>query len=71
MSRIHLTEDQMYDARPCPDGCGCAYPSDPDANDCGCDGPCTENRDWFPDTPDYPDGRLMLVQSAATEKRDS
>jgi hypothetical protein len=40
---------------PCPAGCGCAGPDDPDATECACDGPCTMSATWTDDrTPPSP-----------------
>lgn len=33
--------------RPCPQGCGCAFPEDPDGHECACDGPCRTVEWWW------------------------
>lgn len=53
----------------CPDGCGCRLGTeDPDAQECGCHGPCTMEcrENGYPDAPSYRD----LAVAAITAERD-
>lgn len=50
----------------CPSGCGCSYMTDdPDARDCGCDGPCRTNPGWWDGLSDWEhtaDALLPLIR---------
>jgi len=43
-SRVEYPRNPRW--RECPAGCGCITESDPDANECACEGPCTLDPLW-------------------------
>lgn len=69
-ARADLADAQELLARwpKCPDGCGCRLGTDdPDARECGCDGPCTAEcrENGYPDALSYRD---MAVGHAMDER---
>lgn len=45
-NKMDLELRDMLDFPPCPSGCGCRHPDDPDQRECACDGPCTQDGEW-------------------------
>ena len=47
LGEVYFTRDLLWNATPCPEGCGCARPVDADVADCACDGPCCFDLEGF------------------------